>query len=158
MNITTPHHDGYPFVLSSLIANLQAMSQAAMTQYNTQNAANPKTYYVAKAFSPVEQKQLREDPARVQQMQQSYAAAQVASGVAPTPMTPVMTSDSEEGDAPALPPAQSVVVAAGAPNPIFVDRLTGEDRQNDWEMKVVFIVVVTDATKPQPAAQAAVGN
>jgi type IV pilus assembly protein PilM len=160
MNVTTPHHDGYPYVLDTLVKNLSAMNLAAMNQYNTANPSTPKNYYVVKAFTPVEQKQVHDDPIRVQELSTSYSAATGTPGVN-TPAVAVAPNNGDEDTDPRssrLPPVPVVqqpqpgaAQTPTGPNPAYIDRLTGEDRENDWEMKVVFVVVIAP---PQGAAAA----
>jgi len=150
LNITTPHRDGFPYVLTQFIPSLQKMNRPWMDQYNSQNPATPKNYYVAKAFPPTLQKQLINDPERITAMDNSYAAV---IGIANPQQITVGGGSGEEGgeeSAPVVTPAAGPAAEAVR----YQDRLTGEDRRSDWEMKVVLIVVID----PPPAKPGAPGQ
>ncbi|MGD1275658.1 MAG: type IV pilus assembly protein PilM [Tepidisphaeraceae bacterium] len=151
INLTTPHKDGFLFVLlgpTSYISNLQKMNHAWMDQYNSQNPATRKNYYIAKAFTPTGQKQLINDPERLQAMDTSYAALM---GLANVQQASTGGGEGEEGggETPSFNPAPGAAAEAIR----YQDRLTGEDRRSDWEMKVVLIVVIDPGSKPSAPGQ-----
>jgi type IV pilus assembly protein PilM len=165
-NVTTPHVDGSVYVLTNFVAKLRQLDQAAMDKYNSTNPAVPKAFYIAKVFEPVGQIQLKDDPIRKQFLEQSYSASITPIGAPPGNGAPAMSggnnSGEDQGDtgdqapvynrtAPAAAPAPGTP-GAPAHDPAFTDRLTGEDREFDWEMKIVFIVVLPDPKPVTPAS------
>jgi type IV pilus assembly protein PilM len=142
MNLTTPHHDAYPWVINTMIARLKQMNAAWMTQYTTQHPDAPKQYYIAKVFNPIGQQQLKDDQTRIQAMQTSFQATNQLNGT--TPAQGGQMSDNSGS------PQMQGRPGGPAVDPSLLDRITGEDRTQDWEMKVVLIVVIY----PPPAAPA----
>jgi type IV pilus assembly protein PilM len=131
MNITTPHADGYLYILKNYVPKLAKLNSAWLTDYNTRNPKTPKNYYIAQVFSPKAQSQLKFDQARMGLMQASYGAAIAVTGKTPTPIyAPVPPGTT--------PPRNPVDISP------YLDRNTGEDMRNDWEMQVTFIVVLID--------------
>jgi type IV pilus assembly protein PilM len=171
ISLTTPHKDGFLFALNTFIPNLRQFDRAAMDKWNADNPKNPRDFYIAKVSAPMQQIQIKDDSMRVQQLQASYTDAQnllgkpadqssgssapppVLSpyggmprfgGLQPYPYTP------RYGGAPTgnyVPPAPNGQPAAAGPNgdAIFIDRLTQEDRREDWELKVELVVVLDPA-------------
>jgi type IV pilus assembly protein PilM len=143
MNLTTPHRDGYPWVINTLVKSLSQMNQAWMTQYNTQHPDSPKKYYIAKVYNPIGQAQLKDDPTRVQQMETSYQASLAQNGGGTGGANPQPNADLVQQRA--MSQNGTGVPVAGQPDPSFLDRITGEDRSFDWDMKLVFLVVIDPA-------------
>jgi type IV pilus assembly protein PilM len=179
LNVTTPHENGFLLVLNTLIPNLKSFDRAAMDKWNAEHPDNPRNFYIAKVSSPLQQMQISADPARVQDLQASYTAAQALqggngtdqNGAAPAP-APAPYGGYRPGYAPGGPPGfgyggrppgygggyppqmPQPAVNGAVPNVdqnVLIDRLTNEDRKNDWEMKVELVVVID----PPPAAPAA---
>ncbi len=70
----------------------------------------------------------------------SYAASMLAIN-GPTPTARPQPSDSGD-EQENVQTGGRTTPAAGAPDPSMLDRITGEDRSNDWDMKVVLIVII----------------
>jgi type IV pilus assembly protein PilM len=150
LNVTTPHQDAYPWMIGTLVKSLSSMNQAWMDQYNAQHPDAPVHFYIARVYNPIGQQQFKDDPGRIQAMQTSYAASmQEINGttVAPTVQVQQNSDDSDEAPRPGMRPNGP----AGAPDPSLLDRVTGEDRSLDWEMKLVLLVCID----PPPATPAA---
>jgi type IV pilus assembly protein PilM len=170
LSVTTPHALGFSYVLNSLIRNLKSFDRAAMDKWNADHPKNPRNFYIAKVSAPMQQMMISSDSQRVSQMKAAYTAMQNMLGIAPGTQNPT-------NPGPAIPPygggayrpggypgqfgrppgyvppaaAPPAGAAAAAVNPdleAMKDRLTGEDRSNDWEMSVELIVVID----PGPAA------
>ncbi|HEX4056217.1 MAG TPA: type IV pilus assembly protein PilM [Tepidisphaeraceae bacterium] len=171
ISITTPHKDGFLLALTSFIPNLKKHDRAAMDAWNTANPKNPKTYYIAKVSAPMQQVRISDDPTRIQQMQASYTDAQNLLGVKPGDQQPAVNPTGRSpyggyGGPPGYgrfgglprgyipqPANQPAGNAPGMDNGMYIDRLTQEDRRDDWEMKVELIVVI-DPSPQAPAAPA----
>jgi hypothetical protein len=159
-NLTTPHVDGSVYVLSHFVSALRALDLTAMTTYNAASPPVHKQFYIAKVYDPVGQIQLKDDPNRKQSLETSYTASITPIGIPTGNISSGNNGGSEEqGDVDqttsARPPgAPPLPGTPGAPphDPAFTDRLTGEDREFDWEMKVVFIVVIPGANAVAPGA------
>ena len=172
LSVTTPHNLGFIYVLNSLIANLRKFDYNAMTQWNQANPKNQVNFCVAKVSSPMSQIQIKDDPQKIQQLQASFTARQALLGITPgsqpnggQPVPPQMGGQfrpgyppSQFGFRPGMPPgnsAQNAAAAAGAlantDSSALLDPVTGEDRREDWEMKVDVLVLLD----PQPPANAA---
>ncbi len=172
-NITTPHKDGFLYALTSFIPNLRKFDRAAMDKWNTDNPKNPRNFYIAKVSAPMEQKQIKDDPIRIQQLTASYTAAQnLGAKPGDQPASPGGYSPGGYGGPPGGfggpphfggyqpgvnpghyggPPGgapNAAGQAAGADTGFYIDRLTQEDRSQDWELKVEIVVVID----PPPAA------
>jgi type IV pilus assembly protein PilM len=177
LNLTTPHKDGYLYVLNTFIPNLKAFDQTAMTKWNTDNPKNLRNFYIAKVSAPMQQVQIKDDPSRIQLLQASYTAEQNLLGIKPgdsgaAPMAPAappglrpggfIPAPGRFGPPPGYggypqqpnPGANPGNPADNADQPALIDRLTNESRAEDWEMKVELVVVVD----PPPAAPAAPGT
>ena len=204
MTVTTPHREGWKFVLDSFVANLQKHDRNAMDQYNGQNPKSLRNFYVAKVYSPTEPQYIKDDSARLGDLRASYAAANALSGKtaegqpqaqAPIFQQPPMYGPNMGGagsgygggprypmpsrggpppgyggapsgygvpppgyggQAPVYAPTARQTAASGAgTDPALLDRLTNEDMQNDWDMKVRVVVVIDPPPKgaATPAAQ-----
>jgi type IV pilus assembly protein PilM len=172
LSITTPHSNGFLYVLRSLIPNLRNFDQAAMTKWNTANPNSQRNFYIAKVSAPLQQSlfQIKSDPTRIQLLQASYNDIQSLLGIKPgeqgqqsfnTPQpffggfrpgggygrrsfggrySPYSPQAATGGDA-----------TSNVPAGVFLDRVTNEDLRDDWEMKVMFVVVID----PPPLTQAA---
>jgi hypothetical protein len=173
LSVTTPHHDGFIYVLNSLIANLRKFDYAAMTKWNTDNPKDQRNFCIAKVSTPMGQVQIEGDSLRLQQMTQSYAAAQLLMGIQPGsnqpnggPMggPPPFGSPFRPGFQPAPMPGRFGAPGYPQNNPaaangllgnidpnVLLDRTTNEDRREDWEMKVVLIVLVDPTAPAAPA-------
>jgi type IV pilus assembly protein PilM len=170
LSITTPHSLGFQYVLSSLIPNLRRFDSVAMTKWNTDNPSLPRNFYIAKVSAPMQQIQIKNDATRMQLLQASYTDVQNLLGNKPGDQTqqPAVAPQTNYGGgyrpggygvppnagrySPyGAPPVYAPAAAASNVDPgVFLDRLTNEDRRDDWEMKVMLIVVID----PQPAAPA----
>ena len=178
LSVTTPHSDGFIYVLNSLVANLRKFDYAAMTKWNTDHQDNPtqqRNFCIAKVSSPMGQVQIQADSVRLQQMTASYAAAQMLLGIQPgqqQPGTPAMGGAPPYGGGPFRPgfqppspfqphfgqptsPQQPASAGSGLlgnidPNALL-DRTTNEDRRDDWEMKVTMIVLIDPTAPTAPA-------
>ena len=169
LSITTPHSLGFQYVLSSLIPNLRRYDLTAMTKWNTDNPSLPRNFYIAKVSAPMQQVQIKDDTARMQLLQASYTDVQNLLGNKPGDQSqqPAVTpppyygggyrpggygGPPNAGRYPqyGAPPAPAAGAASNVDPGVFLDRLTQEDRREDWEMKVEMIVVID----PQPAAPA----
>jgi type IV pilus assembly protein PilM len=180
LSITTPHSLGFQYVLTSLIPSLSKFDQTAMIKWNTENPTMPRNFYIAKVSAPMQQVQIKNDGNRMQLLQASYndvenllgikpgdqsqqpAAAPVAvpappiyngGGYHPNPYAPHgMGGYSPYGGPPNF--GNQAGAQGGGPNVdpnIYMDRLTNEDRREDWEMKVMLVVVI-DPPPPPPTA------
>jgi type IV pilus assembly protein PilM len=148
INLTTPHADAFPWVIGTLVKNLQQMNADWMNKFNNQQPAPAvlKNYYIAEVFNPVGQQQLKDDQARVSAMDTSYQATSTLNG---TPGSPNgANSESRQPDMEQRPGMPASV------DPALLDRATGEDRSLDWEMKVVLLVII-DPPKTASAAPSA---
>jgi hypothetical protein len=176
LSITTPHSLGFQYVLSSLIPNLQKFDQAAMTKWNTDNPNLPRNFYIAKVSAPMQRVQIKDDPTRMQLLQASYNDVQALLGIKPGDQTqqptptppyngggyrpgggygppPIRGRYSPYGAAPAYsPPAATAGAGTNSDPGVFLDRLTNEDRRDDWEMKVELVVVVDPPPPVAPTA------
>jgi hypothetical protein len=141
-----------------------------MDAWNAANPKNPKDYYIAKVSAPMDQVKIGSDPNRMQQLQTSYNDVQALlgakpgdqSGVAPPSnfgaprggfLAPRFGSPGGFGPPGSFAPAANNASAQnGASSDMYMDRLTQEDRRDDWEMKVEVIVVID----PPPATAAPV--
>jgi len=172
LSITTPHSLGFQYVLSSLIPNLRRYDLAAMTKWNTDNPGLPRNFYIAKVSAPMQQIQIKDDSTRMQLLQASYTDVQNLLGNKPgdqsqqPPVTAPPPYYGGGGYRPGgyggppnagrypqygAPPVAAAGAASNLDPSVFVDRLTQEDRREDWEMKVMLVVVID----PVPAAPAA---
>jgi len=168
-------------VLNSLIPNLRSFDRAAMDKWNAEHPKNPRNFYIAKVTPPMQQMQISADSQRVSQLKTAYTAMQNMLGVAPgnpnpaTPAPPGVPPYGGGGYRPGgypppagypgayggrppgyAPPAEAAPAGGAAANPdqaAMIDRLTNEDRSDDWEMTVELIVVID----PGPAAAAPAG-
>jgi hypothetical protein len=129
LSVTTPHKDGYQYINDALVGNLKKFDRAAMDKYNLANHANPKNFYIGRVFPPTGQMQLRNDAAWNTAATASYTAYLTVTGNTAAP--------------------GAAVAAANDPK-AHLDRLTGESRDEDWEMKVGFVMVI-DPPKAAPA-------
>jgi type IV pilus assembly protein PilM len=178
LNVTTPHAQGFQYVLSSLIPNLRKNDQAAMTKWNADNKDTPHNFYIAKVSVPIAQQQIKDDSAKLQLLQSSYQAIQMLQGgksgegaqpgnIAPPPMnfaprgmlgipsSPMgRYGGPPQGYLAPMPNPAGVPAATGGDTAMFLDRLTQEDCRNDWEMKVMLVVVV-DPAPPAPGTPGA---
>jgi type IV pilus assembly protein PilM len=179
LSVTTPHANGYLYVLNSVIPKLQKFNRAWLDGWNAANPNDKRNYYFAKVSAPIGQTQIKNDSARVTLLQNSHSAAVALSGPpagggAPAP---VPGGFGGPGFAPPGPPPMGRFGGFGGPpgphgfgsgfgqppqfggamggqvtgasDPeVMKDRLTGEDRGNDWEMKIEIVVIVD----PPPAA------
>jgi type IV pilus assembly protein PilM len=172
ISLTTPHSDGFLFALRSFIPHLRKFDRAAMDAWNAANPKDQKNYYFAKVSAPMQQVRISDDPTRTQQLQASYTDAQTLLGLKP--------GDQSAGNAapygnyggpryggppgypryggppgryvpPQPPSGQAAANGANADAGMYIDRLTQEDRRNDWEMKVEIVVVID----PPPASAVA---
>jgi type IV pilus assembly protein PilM len=185
LSVTTPHAQGFLYVLNSLIPNLRSFDRAAMDKWNADHPKNPRNFYIAKVSAPMQQMQISADSQRVSQLKASYTAVQTILGVKPgdqNPANPAPTvvppyggggyrpggyppggyPGAYGGGPPAYggrppaytPPAEAAPAGGAAANPdqaAMLDRLTNEDRSDDWEMTVELVVVID----PGPAAATA---
>jgi type IV pilus assembly protein PilM len=142
MVVTTPHSVGWKYVLDTFVATLGKRDRNAMDQYNSQNPKSPKNFYVAKVYSPTEPQQIKDDSTRIGELKQSLIAANLLQGqpsnVQPAGQPPQGMRPGGYG-VPTAPVANS--------DPALLDRLTNEDMQNDWDMKVRAIVVIDPAPR-----------
>lgn len=155
ISLTTPHEDGFLFALKSFIPNLRKYDRAAMDAWNAANPKDAKSYYIAKVSAPMQQVHISTDPTRTQQLQASYTDAQNLLGVKPGDQSaggppPGGPPYGGYGGPPRQPAAGN---GPGADNGMYIDRLTQEDRRDDWGMKVELIVVI-DPPPQAPAAPA----
>ncbi|MGA2442134.1 MAG: type IV pilus assembly protein PilM [Tepidisphaeraceae bacterium] len=184
LSVTTPHSQGFLFVLNSLIPNLRSFDRAAMDKWNADHPKNPRNFYIAKVSAPMQQMQISGDSQRVSQLKASYTAEQNLLGITPggsnptnpAPAVPPYGGGRPPGVPPGgypgpyggrppvyAPPAIGGPVGGAAVNPdaeAMKDRLTGEDRSNDWEMTVELVVVIDPppATATAAATPAAPGT
>jgi hypothetical protein len=136
LNITTPHSDGYLFVLNEYRPRLAKLNKDWMDQWNAEHPKSPKNYYITKVFKPRNSMQFIADSARMNMLSSSYDAMVAVTG---RQMTPVL--------APQRPANQ---FASGGPTvagPMvdvtkYVDRSTNEDPRLDFEMTINFLVVL----------------
>jgi type IV pilus assembly protein PilM len=185
LSITTPHKDGFIYALNSIIANLRKFDYNAMAKWNTDNPKDLRNFCIAKVSSPMQQIQIKDDSVRIQQLQASFNAAQALMGNVPgqAPAGPAPTFGGGPpggfggpGWHPGMPPANPFATHFGAPpmNPaanaaaatgllanidpgVLLDRVTNEDRREDWEMKVAMIVLIDPTAPPAPATPATPG-
>jgi type IV pilus assembly protein PilM len=163
LSITTPHSLGFQYVLGSLIPNLAKNDLAAMTKWNTDNPNIPRNFYIAKVSAPMQRVQIKDDSTRMQMLQASYTDVQNLLGNKPGENQPAAVTPapyygggyrpgarySPYGAPPVYsPPPAAAGAASNADSGLYLDRLTNEDRRDDWEMKVMLIVVID----PQPVA------
>jgi hypothetical protein len=175
LSLTTPHKDGFLYALNSFIPNLQKFDRAAMDKWNADNPKNPRNFYIAKVSAPMQQIQIKSDAIRMQQLTASYTDAQGLVGVKPGEQPPGGGNpgfgggpyggspyggpprfggyqpgfgQGRFGGPPNVPPQSAAGGAASAENGALIDRLTQEDRGDDWELKVELVVVID----PPPAA------
>jgi len=170
ISITTPHKDGFLYALNSFIPNLKKFDRAAMDKWNADNPKNLRNFYIAKVSAPMEQTQIKSDSIRIQQLTASYTDAQNLIGVKPGDQPaggspyggspyggpprfggPPGGNPGRFGGPPNGPANFGVPPAAGggtaADTGMYIDRLTQEDRSDDWELKVELVVVID----PPPA-------
>jgi type IV pilus assembly protein PilM len=155
LNITTPHQIAYPWIIATLVKTLNGMNQAWMDQYNAQHPDAPKHFYIARVYNPIAQQQFKDDSGRIQAMQTSYAASvEETTGATVAPAQIQQNNDDSDG---ARPMARPGAVQQGQQDPSLLDRVTGEDRSGDWEMKLVLLVCI-DPPPSTPAASPAPGQ
>jgi hypothetical protein len=177
LSVTTPHENGFQYVLDTLVPKLAGFDQAAMTKWNTDHPADERNFYIAKVSTPMQRMQIKDDSARVSALEASYGDLQALEGnkdkSSPMPM-PVYTPQPffhngyrpqyggrpfggrNPYQQPFSPPPQPQADngnASGTNEDFYIDRLTGEDRRNDWEMQVEMVVIID----PPPAETAAPG-
>jgi hypothetical protein len=176
LSITTPHSYGYQYVLETMVPNLKKYDMTAMTKWNTDNPSLPRNFYIAKVSAPMQRVQIKDDSARMQMLQTSYNDVQSLLGNKPGDQSAQPTAAPPPyygggynraggyggppnggrspyyGGQPVYAPPAPVAGAASNIDPgVFMDRLTNEDRRDDWEMKVMLIVVID----PPPAVPTA---
>ncbi len=162
ISITTPHRDGFLYALQSFIPNLRKFDRAAMDKWNADNPKNRRDFYIAKVSAPMQQIQIKNDPIRIQQLTNSYDDAQALLGVKPGDQT---TGGAASGGAARFGGFQPGGVAGRFGGPpaaggqanvdrgLYIDRMTQEDRGDDWEMKVELVVVIDPPPAPPTPAQ-----
>lgn len=165
LSVTTPHSLGFEYVLATLIPNLKLYDLKSMTTWNAANPTSPRNFYIAKVSPPLQQMKIKDDSARIALLQTAYNDVQALLGNKPGGQNPVAPMAPPQppyygGNRPPGPfmPGRYPYVpsgAAAAPVPIsdpgiLTDRLTNEDRGDDWEMKVMLVVVI-DPPPPPPA-------
>jgi len=175
LNVTTPHENGFQYVLDALVPKLSSFDQAAMTKWNTDNPTAQRNFYIAKVSTPMQRMQIKDDSTRVSMLQTSYTDLQTlegdkdkTGGSAPAPTYAPQPFRGGYGGfqpyggrggrysnypppvfRPQPAPSDNGTTPA-ANEDFYLDRLTGEDRRNDWEMQVMIIVVID----PGPAVPA----
>jgi hypothetical protein len=180
LSVTTPHAQGFLFVLNSLIPNLKSFDRAAMDKWNADHPKNPRNFYIAKVSPPMQQMQISADSQRMALLRTSYTTVQNIQGIKPGDQNSANPAPAvspygggayrpgypggypgQYGRPPGYAPHAEVAPAGGAAaaNPdqgALLDRLTNEDRSNDWEMMVELVVVIdpppATAVSPAPSA------
>jgi hypothetical protein len=167
LSVTTPHSLGFEYVLDSLIPNLQKFDQTAMTKWNAENPKQQRNFYIAKVSAPMKPVQIENDSQRVSALQTAYATIQALEGSKPgdqsappapnyaQPPRPFYGGGFRPGG-PRYSPggggygggAAESAPPSNVDSAVFMDRLTKEDRREDWEMQVMLVVVID----PPPAA------
>ncbi|MGD0770856.1 MAG: type IV pilus assembly protein PilM [Tepidisphaeraceae bacterium] len=185
LSVTTPHENGFLTVLNTLIPNLGKFDRAAMNTWNADHPKDPRNFYIAKVSAPMQQMQISGDSQRVSQLKASYSAEQNLLGITPGGQNPTNPAPAVTpyggGRPPGFPPGSSYPGPYGGRPPVYAppagvapaggaavnpdaeamkDRLTNEDRSNDWEMTVELVVVIDPppATATAAATPAAPGT
>ncbi len=174
ISLTTPHKDGFLFALSSFIPNLKKYDRAAMDAWNAANPKNPKIFTLPRCRRRCSKCRSSADPTRTQQLQASYTDAQALLGVKPGEQSAGSPPPGPYGgyrgpqyggptgrfgppggyfQRPSFNSQPAAANGAGADNGMYIDRLTQEDRRDDWEMKVELVVVIDPSPQAAGARQ-----
>ncbi|HZZ43550.1 MAG TPA: type IV pilus assembly protein PilM [Tepidisphaeraceae bacterium] len=145
---TTPNAQGATFVYDTMVTNLLKITPKP----------NQKMLYAIAKAGVVYTTRVGDSQTRMAAMQAAANAAHAVGSAGPS-FAPrggdVGPEDGGGGGAGGFPGAPGVAAAPGQPNP-YVDRITGEDIQNDREFKILLAVVLDPAVPPEaPATQPA---
>lgn len=160
--LTTPNQAGPGLIDETFIRNLLKIGP---------NAQNPKVAYAIPKVQMLQYQQLKQNQSRLSKMQSDYTQATSAQGLQPA-NTGFSGAGSPFGGGGERPFGGSQfggggpTFGGGAPtfgggaqpggqddSAAYIDRITGEDVRDDWEITVLFVVQM-DPTAPAPTASA----